>query len=99
MTSAAKPRAAKQFAWDRMLVGGRWVEATGGRTYDIPNPATEEIIGHAPDASREDMRADIDLRIRARERDRGDIAEAMAIVYLVGERIDQREAVRGNVFE
>lgn len=87
MTSAAKPRAAKQFAWDRMLVGGRWVEATGGRTYDIPNPATEEIIGHAPDASREDMRAAIDAARRAFEegswrkstpRDRARVLNAIA---------------------
>ena len=87
MTSAAKPRAAKQFAWDRMLVGGRWVEATGGSTYDIPNPATEEIIGHAPDASREDMRAAIDAARRAFEegswrkstpRDRARVLNAIA---------------------
>ncbi|MCH8035782.1 MAG: aldehyde dehydrogenase family protein [Proteobacteria bacterium] len=38
-----------------MYVDGKWVSASGGKTYDIINPATEEVIGHAPDASREDM--------------------------------------------
>ena len=65
MTSAPKPQAARQFNYDRMLIDGKWVEASGGRTYDIPNPATEEVLGHAPDASREDMRRAIAAARRA----------------------------------
>src|ERR1700754_744344 len=31
-------------------IGGRWVEADSGR-YDVANPATDEVIASAPDAS------------------------------------------------
>ena len=33
-----------------LLIGGKWVEAGGG-TYDVINPATEEVVGTAPDAT------------------------------------------------
>ena len=49
----------------RMYVDGRWVEAQSGRTYAIPNPATEEIVAEVPDATREDMRAAIAAARRA----------------------------------
>jgi aldehyde dehydrogenase (NAD+) len=39
----------------RMLIDGKLVEATGGKTYDNINPATEEVIGPVADASVEDM--------------------------------------------
>ena len=65
MMSAPRPQAARQFNYDRMLIDGKWVEASGGRTYEIPNPATEEVLGRAPDASREDMRRAITAARRA----------------------------------
>jgi acyl-CoA reductase-like NAD-dependent aldehyde dehydrogenase len=34
----------------QLLIGGKWVEAGNG-TYDIVNPATEQLVGQAPDAS------------------------------------------------
>ncbi|HEY7916523.1 MAG TPA: aldehyde dehydrogenase family protein [Acidimicrobiales bacterium] len=37
----------------QLLIGGKWTEAGGG-TYDIVNPATEQVVGQAPDASVED---------------------------------------------
>jgi acyl-CoA reductase-like NAD-dependent aldehyde dehydrogenase len=40
----------------RLLIGGQWVDAGGG-TYDIVNPATEQIVGRAPDASVADAEA------------------------------------------
>ncbi len=39
----------------RMLIDGKLVEATGGRTYDNINPATEEVIGPVADATPADM--------------------------------------------
>jgi acyl-CoA reductase-like NAD-dependent aldehyde dehydrogenase len=65
MTSATKPQSAKRFSYDRMLIDGRWVEAADARTYEVPNPATEATIGHAPDASRDDMRRAIAAARRA----------------------------------
>ncbi|MCB1261998.1 MAG: aldehyde dehydrogenase family protein, partial [Acidimicrobiales bacterium] len=34
----------------RLLIGGEWVTAGDG-TYDIVNPATEQVVGRAPNAS------------------------------------------------
>jgi acyl-CoA reductase-like NAD-dependent aldehyde dehydrogenase len=38
---------------NQLLIGGKWVEASDG-TYDIINPATEEVVGQAPNASAKD---------------------------------------------
>ncbi len=40
----------------QMFVDGRWTDPRGGGSYAIPNPATEETVGYAPNATREDMR-------------------------------------------
>ena len=37
----------------QLLIGGKWVDAAEG-TYEIVNPATEELVGRAPNASAED---------------------------------------------
>ena len=34
----------------RLLIGGEWV-AAGGGGYEVVNPATEQVVGEAPDAS------------------------------------------------
>jgi acyl-CoA reductase-like NAD-dependent aldehyde dehydrogenase len=39
-----------------MYIDGRWAGADSGQTFDVVNPATEEVIGTAPEASREEMR-------------------------------------------
>src|SRR5688500_15307968 len=38
----------------RLFYGGEWVEPAGGR-YSIVNPATEEVVGEAPEASRDQV--------------------------------------------
>jgi acyl-CoA reductase-like NAD-dependent aldehyde dehydrogenase len=40
----------------RLLIAGEWVEAGDG-TYPIVNPATEDVVGHAPNASAADAQA------------------------------------------
>jgi acyl-CoA reductase-like NAD-dependent aldehyde dehydrogenase len=40
----------------RLFIGGEWVEPDGGY-YDVINPATEAIVGRAPEASREQVYA------------------------------------------
>jgi acyl-CoA reductase-like NAD-dependent aldehyde dehydrogenase len=44
-----------------MLIGGRWVTAADGRTFDTYNPATGEVIAHVPEAGPED----VDRAVRA----------------------------------
>ncbi len=39
----------------RLLIDGKLVNATGGRSYPNVNPATEQVIGAVADATREDM--------------------------------------------
>ncbi|HEY6425809.1 MAG TPA: aldehyde dehydrogenase family protein, partial [Acidimicrobiales bacterium] len=40
----------------QLLIGGKWVDASEG-TYDIVNPATENVVGKAPNAGASDARA------------------------------------------
>ncbi|MGP0032561.1 MAG: aldehyde dehydrogenase family protein [Acidimicrobiales bacterium] len=40
----------------QLLIGGKWVDASEG-TYDVINPATEEVVGQAPDAGAADAEA------------------------------------------
>jgi len=42
--------------FDRVLIGGEWVPAARG-TYDIVNPATEDLAGRAPECSLEQVAA------------------------------------------
>jgi aldehyde dehydrogenase (NAD+) len=44
---------------ERLLIGGELRNAAGDRTYENVNPATEEVVGRAADASADDMRAAI----------------------------------------
>src|SRR4051794_6035025 len=44
---------------ERLLIDGQLRCAAGDRTYENINPATEEVVGRAADASAEDMRAAI----------------------------------------
>ncbi|WBO65641.1 aldehyde dehydrogenase family protein [Streptomyces camelliae] len=41
---------------ERLFVGGRWVEPDGGH-YPVTDPATEETVGRAPEASPDQARA------------------------------------------
>ncbi|MFE7810114.1 aldehyde dehydrogenase family protein [Streptomyces sp. NPDC057430] len=38
----------------RLFIGGAWVEPDGGH-YEVVNPATEEVVGLAPEASRDQV--------------------------------------------
>ena len=40
----------------RLLIGGEWVEGAGG-TYDVVNPATEQVVAPAPEATADDVYA------------------------------------------
>ena len=40
----------------QLFIGGKWVDASGG-TYDVVNPATEEVVGKAPNATVADAEA------------------------------------------
>ena len=44
----------------QMLIGGEWRDATGGRTMEVVNPATEDVIATVASASRQDVDAAVD---------------------------------------
>ncbi|MFZ0475301.1 MAG: aldehyde dehydrogenase family protein, partial [Halobacillus sp.] len=37
------------------FINGEWVESTGSETYDVINPATEEVIGTISMGTKEDL--------------------------------------------
>lgn len=39
----------------KMWIGGKWVDAESGKTCDIVNPATEEVIARVPQGGKEDV--------------------------------------------
>ncbi|MET0728493.1 MAG: aldehyde dehydrogenase family protein [Acidimicrobiales bacterium] len=49
----------------RMLIDGKLVEASTGKTFENVNPATEEVLGQVADASTEDMQRAIAAARRA----------------------------------
>ncbi len=61
----ATSQAENRWDFDHLLIGGRWQPAEGGRTYEVPNPATERPIGRAPDASVGDMKRAIEAARKA----------------------------------
>jgi len=48
-------------SFDRFYIGGEWVAPCTDRKFTVVNPATEEVIGHAPEA----MPADVDAAVAA----------------------------------
>lgn len=42
-----------------MFIDGAWVEAIGGGTFEVTNPATGEVVGEVPDGGADDARAAI----------------------------------------
>ncbi len=49
----------------RQFVGGEWIDATGGATFDDRDPFTGEVVAQVPAGTREDAVAAIDAAARA----------------------------------
>lgn len=45
----------------KMLINGEWVAAKSGKTFDVVNPATEEVIAQVPEGDK----ADVDAAVKA----------------------------------
>ena len=46
------------------FINGKWIKSSGGETYDVLNPATEEILGKASKANNKD----IDLALKSAQK-------------------------------
>ena len=48
----------------KMLIDGKWVSSLSGKTLEVVNPATEEVIAHVAEGDKED----VDLAVKAARR-------------------------------
>jgi alpha-ketoglutaric semialdehyde dehydrogenase len=88
MTSMATTEA-KTF---RNYIGGEWVEASGGETFETRNPATGEVLGVFPRSSVEDVDRAVEAAKEAYERWRLVPAPRRAeILFRVGQRFIDRK--------
>src|SRR5471030_197514 len=54
MAIAAPPPAPTRLPPTKLLIGGEWVDAASGKTFETRNPATEEVIANVAQAGKED---------------------------------------------
>jgi len=74
----------------QLLIGGEWVDGSSG-TYDIVNPATEEVVGEAPEASVADVEAAIAAAREAFPRwSRTPPEERARLLQAVADRVGER---------
>ncbi len=48
----------------KMLIDGKWVSSVSGKTLEVVNPATEEVVAHVAEGDK----ADVDLAVKAARR-------------------------------
>lgn len=76
----------------KLLIGGEWVDGSDG-TYPIVNPATEQVVGHAPNASVADAEAAAEAAAAAFPAwSRTSPAERAALLEKAAALLDQRYA-------
>ncbi|MDN5937327.1 MAG: aldehyde dehydrogenase family protein, partial [Salinisphaera sp.] len=74
----------------KMLIGGQWVAADSGETFEIYNPATDEVIGHAQAGGKSDVDKAVKAARKAFESgpwSKMNVAERQRIVWRIGELI------------
>ncbi|KEZ76836.1 aldehyde dehydrogenase family protein [Salinisphaera hydrothermalis] len=78
----------------KMLIGGQWVAAESGKTFEVYNPATDEVIAQAQSAAK----ADVDKAVRAARKAFDDgpwtqmsPAERGRIVWKIGDLIMEHQ--------
>lgn len=60
LTQERNKREASTLIRNQAFVNGQWVDAGSGKTFEVSNPATGELIATVPDMSREDVRKAIE---------------------------------------
>ena len=88
VTTAKQPMAYQAY------IDGRWVDAQDGGTFNVINPATEEVIGTAPDAGREEMRRAIEAARKAFDEGpwpQMSPRERARIIEQIADRLDARK--------
>lgn len=65
MTNLNKVRNFSNLVLDKGFVNGEWVTAGSKKTFEVFNPATEEVVGHCADMDKEDTSKAIDAAFSA----------------------------------
>ncbi|MFB7634317.1 aldehyde dehydrogenase family protein [Streptomyces sp. NPDC056149] len=76
-----------------LFIGGEWVEPDGGH-YAVLDPATEEVVGHAPEAGRAQVAAAVDAARAAFDGWSRTAPEERAAVLSRAARVIRRESAR-----
>jgi acyl-CoA reductase-like NAD-dependent aldehyde dehydrogenase len=79
---------------ETMLIGGEWVQAAAGRTLEVRNPATDEVVARVPDAGRKTSIAPC-ARHEARSRAAGADATAQQrgrVLFRIADAVRARRA-------
>ena len=58
------PRTKYMYEKFGQFINGKWQKSLSGETYDVINPATEEVIGKASKANKEDVQTAINSASR-----------------------------------
>ena len=84
----------------QMYVDGKWIDAQGGRTYALPNPATEEEIALVPDAAVADVERAVAAARRAFDEGRWPrtpVAERVTVLHRIADGVERRKDEFRNV--
>jgi betaine-aldehyde dehydrogenase len=76
-----------------MFINGEWVEAASGKTDEVLNPATEEVVATVPRGGEEDVNRAVEAACEAFEDGRWSElghGERGAILYKMGELVEER---------
>ncbi len=65
MTTTASEHASIAAARKELLIGGRWQSASGGKTFDVTDPSTAQVLCEVADASPEDGMRAMDAAVAA----------------------------------
>jgi aldehyde dehydrogenase (NAD+) len=99
-TVLEKPVRAPQVHQTQCFIGGQWVPAQSGKTFDTVNPATEEVIAQVAEGDKADVNLAVEAARNAFEhgewskmdaRDRGQLMHKLA--DLLEENIDELAAL------
>ncbi|MGH2444192.1 MAG: NAD-dependent succinate-semialdehyde dehydrogenase [Chloroflexota bacterium] len=76
------------------FIGGEWCAASSGRTFDVENPATREVIASVPDCGPEDMQRAIDAAAAAQPAWEATTAQERATIQMTVARRMAEESER-----
>lgn len=76
----------------KLLIGGQWVEAASGKTFETLNPATAEVLAHVAEGDQEDVNRAVQAARKAFEGPWSQItpAERSRLIWKLADLIEER---------